>query len=136
MAGLSNGVKGNKAARNNCISPMGSSSEVKMILTKKDLAILDKFEFEVPPVGIKFSAKRPDMVDRLDGKMALCEMLKRAQKGYAFFADKENHTCEAGPHVLGWVDAPEPFISGELGAGLKIFDEAHSASRLYQHKTR
>jgi uncharacterized protein (DUF169 family) len=136
MAGLSNGVKSNKAARNNCIYPMGSSSEVKMILTKKDLAILDKFEFEVPPVGIKFLAKRPDMVDRLDGKMALCEMLKRAQEGSAFFADKENHTCEAGPHVLGQVDAPEPFISGEFGAGLKIFEEAHSASRLYQYIPR
>src|SRR4030042_6262432 len=132
MAGLSNGGKGNKTARNNCIYPMGSSTEVKMILTKKDLAILDKFEFEVPPVGVKFLAKRPGMVDRLDGKMALCEMLKKAQEGSAFFADKENHTCEAGPHVLGQVDAPAPFISGEFAAGLKIFEEAPSGSRLYQ----
>ena len=36
-----------------------------MTLTKKDLAILDKFEFDVQPVGVKFLAKRPDKVERL-----------------------------------------------------------------------
>ena len=104
-----------------------------MTLTKEDLAILDKFEFDVQPVGIKFLAKRPDIVERLNENMALCEMLKRAQEGNTFFADKENHTCEAGLYVLGQADAPGPFISGEFGAGLKIFEEARSASRLYQY---
>jgi uncharacterized protein (DUF169 family) len=68
--------------------------------------------------------------------MALCEMLKRAQEGNAFFADQENHTCEAGPYVLGQAEAPEPFISGRFGAGLKIFEEPRSASRLYQYIPR
>ncbi|MGD0918342.1 MAG: DUF169 domain-containing protein [Thermodesulfobacteriota bacterium] len=67
-----------------------------MTLTKNDFPILNKFNFEVQPVGVKFLVKRPDLVERLDEKMALCEMLKRAQEGNAFFADKENHTCEAG----------------------------------------
>jgi uncharacterized protein (DUF169 family) len=107
-----------------------------MILTKKDLAILDKFEFDVQPVGVKFLAKRPDMVERLNENTALCEMLKRAQEGNVFYADKENHTCEAGPYVLGQSDAPAPFISGEFGAGLKIFDEPRSANRLYQYIPR
>ena len=102
-----------------------------MTVTKKDLAILDKFDFGVQPVGVKFSVKRPDAVERLDGNMALCEMLKHAQEGNAFFADSKNHTCEAGPYVLGQADAPQPFIGGEFGAGLKIFDAPRSASRLY-----
>ena len=68
--------------------------------------------------------------------MAFCEMLKRAQEGNVFFVDKENHTCEAGLYVLGQADAPEPYISGEFGAGLKIFEEARSASRLYQYIPR
>jgi uncharacterized protein (DUF169 family) len=104
-----------------------------MTLTKKDLAILDKFDFDVQPVGVKFLAKRPDLVERLDENMAFCEMLKRAQEGNAFFADKKNHTCEAGLYVLGQADAPEPYVSGEFGAGLKIFEEPRSASRLYQY---
>ena len=107
-----------------------------MTLTKKDLAILDKFDFDVQPVGVKFLVKRPDLVERLDEKMALCEMLKRAQEGNAFFADAESHTCGAGPYVLGQVDAPEPYASGEFGAGLKIFEEPRSASRLYQYVPR
>jgi uncharacterized protein (DUF169 family) len=107
-----------------------------MALTKKDLAILDKFEFDVSPVGVKFLAKRPDSIERLNENMALCEMLKRAQEGNAFFADEENHACEAGLYVLGQTEAPEPFVSGEFGAGLKIFEEPRSASRLYQYIPR
>jgi uncharacterized protein (DUF169 family) len=104
-----------------------------MTLTQTDLGILDKFGFDVQPVGVKFLAKRPDMVQRLNEDLALCEMLKRAQEGNAFFAGKENHTCEAGLYVLGQVDAPEPYISGEFGAGLKIFEEPRSASKLYHY---
>ena len=102
-----------------------------MILTKKDLAILDKFDFDVQPVCVKFLAKRPDTVKRLDEHMAFCEMLKRAQQGRAFFVDEKNHTCDAGLYVLGQADAPEPFISGQFGAGLQIFEEPRCASRLY-----
>ena len=104
-----------------------------MILTKENVAVLDKFDFEVPPVGVKFLSQRPDMVERLDENMALCEMLKKAQAGEAFFADAQNHTCEAGLYVLGQADIGAPFASGEFGAGLKIFDGPRSASRLYLH---
>jgi uncharacterized protein (DUF169 family) len=63
-------------------------------------------------------------------------MLKKAQEGNVFYADKENHTCEAGLYVLGQAEAPEPFISGRFGAGLKIFEQPRSASRLYQYIPR
>ena len=104
-----------------------------MTLAKKNLAILGKFKFEVQPVGIKFLTKRPDMVGRIRESMAFCEMLKRAQEGHAFYAGKENHTCEAGLYVLGQADAPDPYVSGEFGAGLKIFEEPRSGSRMYQY---
>ncbi len=107
-----------------------------MTLAKEDLAILEKFEFDVPPVGVKFLAKRPENIERLNENMALCEMLKRAQEGNAFFGEKENHICDAGLYVLGQTKAPEPFVSGEFGAGLRIFEEARSASRLYQYIPR
>jgi len=103
------------------------------MITKEDLAILDRFAFEVPPVGVKFSAKRPDNLERMTEKMAFCEMLRKAQQGNAFFADADSHACEAGMYVLGQADSPEPFISGEFGAGLQIFEEPRSASRLYLH---
>jgi uncharacterized protein (DUF169 family) len=107
-----------------------------MSLTKKDLAILEHFEFEVPPVGLKFSTRPPDRIERLDENLAFCEMLKRAQEGKVFFADARNHTCEAGLYVLGQADAPDPYISGEFGAGLKIFEGPRAAGRLYHYIPR
>ena len=104
-----------------------------MVSIQESAAILDKFDFEVPPVGVKFLAKPPDMVERIDENMALCEMLKAAQEGNTFFADAENHACEAGLYVLGQGDVAEPYISGEFGAGLKIFEDPRSAARLYHH---
>ena len=104
-----------------------------MVLTKDDIVVLEKLNFDVAPVGVKFSAKRPENVERLNENMAFCEMLKRAQEGKAFFADAKNHTCEAGLYVLGQADAPEPFINGSFGAGLQIYEAPRSASRLYQH---
>ena len=107
-----------------------------MILTKEDFSVLDKFAFDVPPVAVKFLADRPDMRERLGEKMALCEMLKKAQEGKAFFADQENHICEAGLHVLGQADASGPFVSGKFGAGLRIFEGPRVASRLYRYLPR
>jgi uncharacterized protein (DUF169 family) len=107
-----------------------------MVLAKKELAVLDKFGFDVIPVGVKFMAQQPDKVERLNENIALCEMLKKAHEGNAFFVDAKNHTCEAGLYVLGQSDAPGPFISGAFGAGLKIFEEPRTAGRLYHYLPR
>jgi len=106
------------------------------MLTKKDISILEKFRFPLPPVGVKFMADKPEGLARLGEKLALCEMLKKAQEGNSFFADREDHTCEAGLHVLGQTDASGPFVSGKFGAGLKIFDGPRTASRLYGYLPR
>jgi uncharacterized protein (DUF169 family) len=45
-----------------------------MTIGREDFAILDKFGFETPPVGVKFTIKRPHAVERLDKVMTLCEM--------------------------------------------------------------
>jgi uncharacterized protein (DUF169 family) len=107
-----------------------------MKLNKEDFSILDQFAFDTPPVGVKFLADRPKGLEPLADNMALCEMLKRAQQGNAFFADEKNHTCEAGLHVLGQADASGPFVSGKFGAGLRIFDGLRAASRLYGYLPR
>jgi uncharacterized protein (DUF169 family) len=104
-----------------------------MTITKKHLHIFDKFDFDIPPVGVKFLAQQPDTVERLEGNMALCEMLSKAQKGDAFFADAQNHTCGAGLYILGQADITAPFASGNFGAGLQIFEAPRSAGRLYHY---
>ncbi len=110
-----------------------------MALTKADFAILERFEFDVQPVGIKFLPRPPDSIDRLDSRMAFCEMLKSAQNGNVFYADKESHTCGAGPYLLGMTDPRKDsprMINGELATALKVFEDTRTASRLYDHLPR
>ena len=107
-----------------------------MPTTKENAAVLEKFDFDLPPVGVKFLSNPPDTIEKVEGKLALCEMLKSAQQGHAFYAGAQNHACEAGLYVLGQEDAPEPFINGAFGAGLQIYESQRAASRLYLHIPR
>ena len=104
-----------------------------MALTKDDFAILDGFEFEMEPVGIKYLTRAPDGMRKLEERMTLCEMLKKAQGGEPFYADAQNHTCGAGAYVLGQTDLDEQFANGEFGAGLGLFCDTRAASRLYHY---
>jgi uncharacterized protein (DUF169 family) len=103
-------------------------------LTKltRDLSIFKKFNFEKPPVGVKFLYGKPEGIPRLDKKLALCEMVTEAQKGKVFYADLENHEC-AGPIPLGMVDMEPFFEAGQLGPRLDIFKEARANRRIYQY---
>ena len=59
-----------------------------MASKKPDLSVFKKFNFESPPVGIKYLYYKPDGIERLDKNLALCQMLKEAQRRKApFFAD-------------------------------------------------
>ena len=91
--------------------------------------------FEVPPVGVKYSVEPPDAIPRLDGTMRLCEMLRHAQQGNAFYAGAENHFCGAALYSLG-KDLPLVYTSGVYGTGLEVFDSPRSGSRLYDHIPR
>jgi uncharacterized protein (DUF169 family) len=100
---------------------------------KIDFSILDKFGFEIPPVGVKFTVKRPEGIPRITEKMTLCQMIKWAQEGNAFYPELEDHTCDAGLYVMGMKDVETSYINGEYGAGLQVYESPRSGSRLYQH---
>jgi len=103
------------------------------MVSKNDFKILDEFEFEIQPVGIKYLTRKPADINLIDKKMTLCEMLKKAQEGDCFYAGPENHTCDAGPYVMGQTDIKEQFINGEWGAGLGVFCDPRAAGRLYHY---
>lgn len=107
-----------------------------MLLTQNDFSILDKFEFPVKPVGVKFFVNVPEKIKRIEQKMTLCEMLVKAQKGDLFYSGPQDHTCDAGPYVLGQKEVEAQYISGEFGAGLGIFRDNRAASRLYHYIPR
>jgi uncharacterized protein (DUF169 family) len=95
-----------------------------------DLSIYKKFNFERPPVGVKFLAARPEGVEQLDKQMALCEMMNEANlRGKAFYIDKDNEDC-AGAMILGMVTPGMHAGGGELGVKWGIYEEARVNERL------
>jgi uncharacterized protein (DUF169 family) len=104
-----------------------------MKLKKAEYAILDRFGFTTPPVGVKFTIKRPEGITRIKKQMTLCEMIKHAQDGNAFYAETADHTCDAGLYVMGMKDPDEAYVNGEYGTGLQVYESPRSGARLYQH---
>lgn len=56
-----------------------------------------------PPITIGVSETPPRNLTRLDGKMAFCEMWKRALDGGAFYATADNNDCLTGGYYLGLI---------------------------------
>jgi uncharacterized protein (DUF169 family) len=105
-----------------------------MNLIQRDFVIFDNFKFERKPVAVKYLLDKPQGIDRLDKNMRICEMLKEAQAGIPFYADKGNLLC-AGQELLGIkkIEDNIPAISGVLAAELGIFKEPCAAQRVYPH---
>ncbi len=105
-----------------------------MSSTQQDFAIFNKFNFERKPVAVKYLFDKPVGINRLDKRMRICEMLKEAQAGTPFYADKGNLLC-AGPEILGIKDIADNIsaVSGLLAVELGIFKEPCAAQRVYPH---
>lgn len=86
-------------------------------------------------VAVKFAVDYPK-VGRLGARMTLCEMLKYASEGNAFYANSSDHACDAGLYILGQTEMHEKYVNGEYGHGLQIFDSPRAGARLYQHLYR
>jgi uncharacterized protein (DUF169 family) len=98
----------------------------------RDLSIFRKFNFERPPVGVKFMLKKPEGIERIKKQIALCEMLKEAQTSGAFYATKDDFEC-VGPFILGMASPDDLFESGQMGPRLGVFEEARANARLYKY---
>jgi len=103
--------------------------------TPKEFSILEKFDFERKPVGVKFLFTRPKGLKRPDKVMDFCEMLVEAEQGNAFYVTKEDFTC-IGPLLLGMVDEDPIFESGRVGPKLGAFKDARANRRIYQYLPR
>ena len=106
---------------------------------KTDLSIYGKFDFERPPVGVKFLFKRPEGIEQLelDKSMAFCERIKEAQQREApFYITKDNIEECVGKFLLGMEDMAPFAESGQIGTELKIYQEPRVNSRLYRYVPR
>ncbi len=97
-----------------------------------DLSVYKRFNFEKPPVGVKYLFFKPEGIAQLDKKLALCEMLPEAHRTEnPFYFTKDNENC-FGRQALGMMgDKSPPFAeSGEFGVQLEIFQDARANKNL------
>jgi uncharacterized protein (DUF169 family) len=99
------------------------------------LSILEKFDFERPPVGVKFLSTKPKGLDKLDKVLDLCEMLPEAQGGRAFYVTRQEFTC-VGPLLLGMEREDPTFESGRVGPKLGVYQDARANRRIYDYLPR
>ena len=95
------------------------------------MAALQPLNLDLPPVGVKFCSRPPANMQQLDGSFRLCEMLRRAQDGHAFYAAPENHSCGGGLFIMG-KPLPHAFTTGEYVAGIQVCEDAKAGRRIYE----
>jgi uncharacterized protein (DUF169 family) len=108
--------------------PFGGEEEMSSI--QQELSIFKKFNFDRPPVGIKFLPNKPDGIEKLDKILDFCEMLPEAQEGNAFYVTKDNFTC-VGPLILGMIEHEPIFESGQVGPKLEVLKDIRANQRIY-----
>jgi uncharacterized protein (DUF169 family) len=105
--------------------------------TKYDYSVLDKFQFERKPVGVKFMITRPKGIKRLQKELNFCEMLGEAQNGHAFYVAPDDWVCVGIEQIiLGMRDTDPVLVSGLLGGEDKLFASASACRALYDHLPR
>ena len=97
-----------------------------------DYSILDKFDFERKPVGVKFLTTKPEGLEKLDKILDFCEMLVEAQEGRAFYVTKDEFTC-IGPQLMGMKEDDPVFESGRVGPEVEAFKDARANRRIYDY---
>jgi uncharacterized protein (DUF169 family) len=100
-----------------------------------EYAVLEKFDFERPPVGVKFLPVKPEGLPRPGKQLDFCEMLVEAQNGKAFYVTKDDFTC-IGAMLLGMVELDPRFESGQIGPKLGVFKDDRANRRIYQELPR
>jgi uncharacterized protein (DUF169 family) len=101
-----------------------------MIPLETDLSVFGKLGLERPPVGMKYLFGKPEGIEKIDKKLALCEMIKEAQqRKEPFYFTKEEEEC-AGKIALGMAETGAGTMAGEIGGGGRIFHDSRANSNL------
>lgn len=100
---------------------------------KLDYSVLDKFNFERKPVGVKFTIARPKGIPKLAKELNMCEMLREAQENGAFYAGDRWYCVGVEEMILGIKD-PEPvLVSGVFGGEEGLFKGDNACRAMYRY---
>lgn len=96
-----------------------------------EYGILDDLKLEFKPIGVKFSMVKPADLPRLDKQLAICEMLREAQRNGGFYAAQDNHACGVGPHILGQSEENPGMVGGMIGPKISVYAETRANRNVY-----
>lgn len=102
-----------------------------MAMKKLDYSILEKFNFERKPVGIKYFLGKPEGIKPTDKLLAVCELIKEAHTSQPFYITADNVQC--GGHVIGTQDYPPIMYSGQIGPMFSMFKTPGANRRIYDY---
>lgn len=106
-----------------------------MELMPRDYSAFDRLKLERKPVGVKFLPVRPEGINRIETKLAFCEMFWEAQTSDPFYVQQEDFLC-VEPVILGMVDPEPALVSGFVGGTAGLFQEPRANRKLYQYAPR
>jgi uncharacterized protein (DUF169 family) len=99
-----------------------------------DYVVLEKFNFERKPVGVKYTITRPKDIPRLSKELNFCEMLKEAQEDGAFYVGPEDWRCVGVEQMILGMRDPEPvLVSGVFGGDEGLFKSAAACRAMYRY---
>ncbi len=97
--------------------------------------ILKEFDFERPPVGVKFAARRPAGLTKMEPGRDFCELVADAQNGRAFYVTQAEIGC-IGPLLLGMLKEDPVFESGKVGPKLGVYKTDAANRHIYEYLPR
>jgi uncharacterized protein (DUF169 family) len=102
------------------------------MVKKHDFSVLDKFNFERQPVGVKFVLEKPAGISKPDKPLNMCEMLKHAQEGNLFLVEESDLVCVGIEQMILGMQDPEPvLVSGAFGGEDGLFKENNACRAMY-----
>ena len=105
-----------------------------MAVKIRDYSVLDKFNFERKPVGVKFMIEKPEGIKRLEKARNMCEMVKEAQENDPFYVGEDDLVCVGVEQMILGMKDPEPLlVSGKFGGEEGLFKDASSCRAMYQY---
>ena len=103
----------------------------------RDYSVLDKFNFERKPVGVKYMITHPAGIKKLGKELNFCEMLKEAQEDNAFYVGPEDWVCVGVEQMILGMKDPEPaLVSGIFGGEEGLFKGANACRAMYDYLPR
>jgi uncharacterized protein (DUF169 family) len=104
---------------------------------KRDYSVLDKFNFERKPIGVKYLLARPKDIPRIAKDRNFCEMIKEAQESGPFYVGPEDWRCVGVEQmILGMKDAEPILVSGMVGGEENLYKEANACREMYKYIPR